>query len=955
MKSETYTLKDIANCRIAGDEITNAIASNRKDEIDWQSISEKVGKRPPISIPPVQRGLVWKPEQVGKLWDSIINDIPIGSMLAYRIQIGGHDYIELLDGQQRCNAIRCGLNLAEGDRIRIWVAVNDVAKNKNKIPASNDLVFMVCSESHPWGFRRSYVHFSEEEKSKFNKLLKTSASNRQYQNDDTLEGYFTCATLNEAYPMCEYDKMIFVPLLYALMESPEDGWNAWESCESGQVPFAGESDIIQARVQEKPRYRCPEEVCSLLREANLHSPATDNESQQAVINCDVLKNTLKTIHGILRNKVSTTNYDSYSIPIFIISEKRNHDHEYICELFMRINRQGTPLSDEDAGYSELCIKMGIDFKMQIEKLSRGFMPPPRLANFAARLYIKLVQKKTNNYIVGKVRNQEYNELSNKDADGKNPFLDFCNTDLKVIISLIQQVYQKYNTQEADEKNDKRVPALIYLEDENDNWLTVVACILYIYRAELFYNNRVMIDKYVNLVSTLALLPDIFSSLQQKQTNFVQEFWAGIQSILSKDLNPKLCQTASDTDKYSYDKNLDDRSTFNRLLDIMAIGITYAALGEHAFLFPFQVQDFKDTTKLEKIFRDFAPVYQQWESSQQPYEYKCLMPFYKNEHLMYYAQRSYMALILKNTRLESKELWGDSQNKPFDIDHIIPEDWWRGNPIVNLLPNKQVYYFRDNRSKGALYAGVDMSRYKAIALSEPISHDYISSLFVYANENNYKKYKFNAQPYPLDDFEKETAIRWSHLLSTMFESLRIGDIISAINNLCDTYPDNANTPLWHGLELPTKVISAIRRYNFLKNKIDRSCAKLHWGAILHRGKKYHAYNELGLVEVSEIKDFYHSLTRAIFVGTVVTDSEVPLLAGVSLIIKDNGTCDVYLGKHRGFEVSYYLNPLLYEKWVLLKKQDQYASSSTDWVLDFKYSELRSFNDDFTNALPCWIKP
>ena len=34
-----------------------------------------------VTIPALQRGLVWKPEQVEMLWDSILRGFPIGSFL----------------------------------------------------------------------------------------------------------------------------------------------------------------------------------------------------------------------------------------------------------------------------------------------------------------------------------------------------------------------------------------------------------------------------------------------------------------------------------------------------------------------------------------------------------------------------------------------------------------------------------------------------------------------------------------------------------------------------------------------------------------------------------------------------------------------------------------------------------------------------------------------------------
>lgn len=64
-----------------------------------------------VTIPALQRGLVWKPNQVELLWDSILRGFPIGSFLLSDITDGndkGKYY--LMDGQQRYNAISIGFN-----------------------------------------------------------------------------------------------------------------------------------------------------------------------------------------------------------------------------------------------------------------------------------------------------------------------------------------------------------------------------------------------------------------------------------------------------------------------------------------------------------------------------------------------------------------------------------------------------------------------------------------------------------------------------------------------------------------------------------------------------------------------------------------------------------------------------------------------------------------------------
>ena len=72
-------------------------------------------------LPVLQRGFVWKPGQVEKLWDSLIQGFPVGSLLLARI-CGKSKTVEgrgaegavknpthiLLDGQQRATSIALG-------------------------------------------------------------------------------------------------------------------------------------------------------------------------------------------------------------------------------------------------------------------------------------------------------------------------------------------------------------------------------------------------------------------------------------------------------------------------------------------------------------------------------------------------------------------------------------------------------------------------------------------------------------------------------------------------------------------------------------------------------------------------------------------------------------------------------------------------------------------------------
>ena len=99
-----------------------------------------------ITIPEVQRGLVWEPRQVELLWDSILCEYPIGAFMIVND--------ELYDGQQRINAIIQGFNysaLFNKKSVPSSILWLDLGFEEDE-SLSRRYGFRLTTTAHPWGY-----------------------------------------------------------------------------------------------------------------------------------------------------------------------------------------------------------------------------------------------------------------------------------------------------------------------------------------------------------------------------------------------------------------------------------------------------------------------------------------------------------------------------------------------------------------------------------------------------------------------------------------------------------------------------------------------------------------------------------------------------------------------------------------------------------------------------------
>ncbi|WP_215851523.1 DUF262 domain-containing protein, partial [Acidithiobacillus caldus] len=121
-----------------------------------------------VVLPMIQRGFVWKPNQIIELWDSLLQGMPIGTLMlsemksgtpyleitrdaSNKINAGSSDKKQLLgliDGQQRTLAMLTGWARTTQESPRLWVDFGDE-------PPPGHLVRMrVTTRNQPYGYRR---------------------------------------------------------------------------------------------------------------------------------------------------------------------------------------------------------------------------------------------------------------------------------------------------------------------------------------------------------------------------------------------------------------------------------------------------------------------------------------------------------------------------------------------------------------------------------------------------------------------------------------------------------------------------------------------------------------------------------------------------------------------------------------------------------------------------------
>lgn len=290
-----------------------------------------------VTIPAIQRGLVWKPNQVELLWDSILRGFPIGSfLLSDVVERNNHGKYYLMDGQQRYNAISIGFNTVPDARAVLWIDIDPpIIKNSTRI-----FWIKATTIPHPWGYK------NDDESSRLNTSEKRAAL-QTFNLDGNI--YNNTFSLKSTWPVesnCPIPLWCFIQATYETENAESFFQKACQLFQTSDFAFREKVNI------------------------------TDTAKAYVI-------NTLFPAFKALKDYRINCNH----LPQSVMETETNNDtseQTTLEVLFTRLNTGGTQISRDDLNYSAIKAYWP-SIRDVNDKLAEKYMNPSQLVMLAFRL------------------------------------------------------------------------------------------------------------------------------------------------------------------------------------------------------------------------------------------------------------------------------------------------------------------------------------------------------------------------------------------------------------------------------------------------------------------------------------------------------------------------------------------------------------------------------------------
>ena len=600
------------------------------------------------SIPALQRGLVWTPQQNELLWDSILRGFPIGSIVVTKwsdklkktaeaadISITYH----LLDGQQRCHAISLGFSdpfvaneTIDRDRVGsiLWL---DLQPTREPNSTRNFWV-RATTTAHPWGYRKDDAATPLFAGTIRNFLLAQGF-------DPSKPDYRRPSPLN-LWP-CEMAARTPVPLSWLLrlpVQEESVFWSELERMSSEATRFKWAAKVYEFCVSSE-FVEGKSRIFNAIKKAHAAKLIALEAPEEL-------------LEGSEQEKCNSSNREDVS---------------NIEQLFQRLNRQGTKLDGEELAFSMIKAYWP-DLEQPINKASKHRMPQARMVSLGVRAALARDSKQN---LPGPPTVSALRVIAQRENDKKDIIQTFITNDLGNACDLVGQ-WLKYDPQ-TNPSGLLPVHITSIAINSRDVYLLLV------HFAKRILEGAAIPKGWPRAMQALATVIHWFAPEKAKVANRV---YISCRDDISIDTISKALVAAH---------------TAGEIYMIHAPGAieTFVQLPETGL---------KDWNWWNPIHGDgtIEGIQQRrvvWEG---------FLNFRKNRELLLYAQRGFLARRFRDYDPARKDLW-EAHNRPWDFDHIFASYYFYnrkdGSVFRNIcgewgttIGNLRAWPFEDNRSDQA---------------------------------------------------------------------------------------------------------------------------------------------------------------------------------------------------------------------------------------------------------------
>ena len=282
-----------------------------------------------LSIPKLQRGKVWKARQIELLWDSLLRNFPIGTLIVLSDDLRADTPRgELIDGQQRVSAMIAGFQQPTPDSdCVVWVDLN-----ADELP-DRKYAIRVTNRAHPWGYN-----------------LDGSVYRARERRNAILEAEETPGSSKAKWNILNFGpngkNILPVPLVY----------------------------LLEARGENRVNF-----VLDKCKDLAVTAPAWGKKYYDSLASID--KTRFDRYFDAI-DRLSKTNTEQYLIPAIVIDSKEDLDL-----LFSRIGTQGTAITSKELAYALMkSYWEGDDFGIVNEYRAKGIVAEEDFAQIMFRLF-----------------------------------------------------------------------------------------------------------------------------------------------------------------------------------------------------------------------------------------------------------------------------------------------------------------------------------------------------------------------------------------------------------------------------------------------------------------------------------------------------------------------------------------------------------------------------------------